>query len=172
MAPRNIFWVLILSCFCAPACVEREPGLHLEVLVDFRDSEKFSSFHFEILDVQVQPAGFEVPADHTVNDEWVPLHVFASTIDLHSSMNTATPMAYGKIPPGAYDRVFLRAKSLVALDENGQAVEIENVLEPTAIPFHILNGESLNLRLEVIVLQSPAGLERFSIFAKTASISE
>ena len=162
------FTPFLYLCFSLSlsACFDPAIGLEVEVVSEIRDGGRLSTFEFEVLDIQVQPEGFEVRADHQVTDEWVPLNLLVDGFDVRATQSQPQTIAHAEIPVGRYDRIFLRPKSLRATNQDGVDVEIKNVMEPTAISFEMAEGTSLVLRLEIIVLESLDGEEQLSIFAK------
>jgi len=163
------FAALLLSlalCGLLLSCSEPEPGLEIEVIAEIRDEGRLRSLQFEILDIQVQPEGYEVTADHQVTPEWVALEKVADGFDVCDVSDGALTIARGIVPAGRYDRIFLRPASLMGITHSGEEVFIENVMEPTAFPLEVVEGEAHVLRLEVIVLQSLDASQKLSIFAK------
>ena len=158
--------VLVLNIF-ALSCAPAEPGLEIEVLADIRDGGRLSSLLFEIRDIQVQPQGYEVTADHQVTPEWIQLETLVDNFDVCDAADGSVTIARGKIPAGRYDRIFLRPSSLLGTTQDGESVFIENVMEPTAFPLEVIEGRAHKLRLEVIVLESLDAAQKLSIFAKT-----
>ena len=147
-------------------CSEPEPGLEIEVIADIRDEGRLASLQFEIRDMQVQPEGYEVTADHQVTPEWVPLEKTVDAFDVIDVSDGAVTIARAQVEPGRYDRIFLRPASLVGTTHSGEQVFIENVMEPTAFPLEVVPGQAHILRLELIVLQSLDASQKLSIFAK------
>ena len=147
--------VLVLNLF-ALSCAPAEPGLEIEVLADIRDGGRLSSLLFEIRDIQVQPQGYEVTAETLVDN-----------FDVCDAADGSVTIARGEIPAGRYDRIFLRPSSLLGTTQDGESVFIENVMEPTAFPLEVMEGQAHKLRLEVIVLESLDAAKKLSIFAKT-----
>ena len=119
------------------------------------------------LDAQVQPAGFEVFADHRVTDEWEQLELVTDSIDLVRAQSEAILVARGDVPVGDYDRVFLRPTDFVATDETGSSLSIKNVMEPTVVSFSYDSRGTIQILLEVIAIAT-RGYEDYSVFAKTA----
>ena len=164
---RPLQWLCLPAlCLLLCGCEAELVGLEVEVIADVRDAGRLSSLQFEILDIQVQPSGFEVTADHQVTPEWVRLDLLVDFFDVHSVRSAPLTIARAEIPVGQYDRIFLRPESLRGQTPEGHEVIIENVMEPAAIPFEIIEGRGHVLRLELIVLESLDGESRLSIFAK------
>ena len=135
-------------------------------MADIRDEGRLRALHFDILDIQVQPQGYEVTADHQVTPEWIPLEKLVDSFDVCEVTDGSLTIARGLIPTGDYDRLFLRPSSLKGITQTGEEIFIENVMEPTAFPLQVVEGEEHILRLEVIVLQSLDASQKLSIFAK------
>ena len=153
-----------LSAFIG--CSEPEPGLEIEVIAELRDGERLASLQFEILDIQVQPAGYEVTADHQVTPEWIGLEKRVESFDVCDVTSGPLTIAQARVPAGRYDRIFLRPSSLIGTTHDGEQVYIENVMEPTAFPLEVVEDQAHVLRLEVIVLESLDERRKLSIFAK------
>ena len=158
--------VLLALGWVLPACDAPQPGLEIEVIADLRDNGRLSALHFEILDIQVQPQGYEVTADHQVTPEWVQLETQVDAFDVCDVTEGSLTIARGVVPAGPYDRIFLRPSQLTGVNQAGETVFIENVMEPTAYPLEVIDGEAHVLRLEVIVLESLDASKKLSIFAK------
>jgi hypothetical protein len=157
----------LVSCgLLTLSCSDSEPGLEIEVMAEIRDEGRLRSLQFEILDIQVQPEGYEVTADHQVTPEWIPLEKLVDGFDVCDVTDGSLTIARGLIPAGDYDRLFLRPSSLKGITHSGEEIFIENVMEPTAFPLEVVEGEEQILRLEVIVLQSLDASQKLSIFAK------
>ncbi len=162
------FTVLILGLALSSfiGCSQPEPGLEIEVFAELRDAGRLASLEFEILDVQVQPEGYEVTADHQVTPEWIGLEKRVESFDVCDVTSGPLTIAQARIPAGRYDRIFLRPSSLVGTTHSGEQVFIENVMEPTAFPLEVVEDQAHVLRLEVIVLESLDASRKLSIFAK------
>ena len=122
-------------------------------------------FH-SILDIQVQPEGYEVTADHQVTPEWIVLDKRVESFDVCDVASGPLTIAQARIPAGRYDRIFLRPASLIGTTHSGEEVFIENVMEPTAFPLEVVEQQTHVLRLELIVLESLDASKKLSIFAK------
>ena len=164
---RFVLAMSLLSAFCS--CSPQEPGLEIEVVCDVRDADRLSALHFDIKDIQVQPAGYEVRADHEVTPEWVGLELLVDSFDALAVQNEPLTIARANLPAGGYDRIFLRPQLLTGLGLDSQEIQIENVMEPTVITFDVLPDDYQLLRLELIVLESLDGEARLSIFAKNVT---
>ena len=147
-----------LSCGQAPA-------VELWVTTELRDGSELAAFDFLVLDAQVQPAGFEVFADHRVSDEWQQLEVGTDTIDLLRAQSEPILVARGQVTPGDYDRVFLRPSALQADDGSETVLTVKNVMEPTAVSFSYDDARTTQIVLEIIVIAT-SGDEDYSVFAK------
>ena len=163
---KRLFLILSVAFGVLAGCTETEPGLEIEVIADLRDEGRLKSLEFEILDIQVQPEGYEVTADHQVTEEWIQLDKLVDSFDVCDVSNGSLSIARAKVPVGRYDRIFLRPSALVGTTQAGEQVYIENVMEPTAFPLEVVEGKAHVLRLEVIVLESLDASKKLSIFAK------
>jgi hypothetical protein len=148
------------------SCSPHEPGLEIEIVCDVRDAGRLSALEFEIEDIQVQPAGYEVTADHQVTPEWIGLDLLVDSFDALAIQNEPLMIARFSLPSGQYDRIFLRPKKLTGIGTDGEEIPIQNVMEPTAISFDMGQDDYRLLRLELIVLESLDGEATLSIFAK------
>jgi hypothetical protein len=164
---RFVFLLGLLSALCS--CSAPEPGLEIEVVCDVRDAGRLSALQFQIQDIQVQPAGYEVTADHQVTAEWIGLELLVDSFDVLARQSEPLTVARANLPPGRYDRIFLRPKLLTGLGLDNEEIAIENVMEPTVISFEMAQGDYQLLRLELIVLESLDGEARLSIFAKNVT---
>ena len=163
---------LIVSSFLLAlcSCASPEPGLEVEISCDLRDAGRLAALQFEIEDIQVQPAGYEVTADHQVTPEWIGLSLVVESFDAVMVQNEPLMIARASLPAGQYDRIFLRPRHLMGTGPDGDEIPIQNVMEPTVISFDMEEGDYRRLRLELIVLESLDGEAQLSIFAKTVSL--
>mgnify|MGYP001249359503 CR=1 FL=1 len=170
MSDRVLVRALLGIAFgCLLGGCGQPPSVELWVLAELRDDAELSQLDFSVLDAQVQPAGFEVFADHRVSEEWLQLEIVNETIDLVAAQSEPILVARGDVAVGDYDRVFLRPSGFTAADGQGRELVIKNVMEPVGVSFSYDQARTLRVVLEVIAIAT-RGDEDYSVFAKSTTV--
>ena len=167
---------LTLALLCLSSCVETQRMGEIEVTlsVDLGDDPPFASFSISPSQVTFHVAGMPLAEawQGKVRPEgaWLALSTLANTIDLVAvARDDERALVLGSLPLGSYDHVFLELDAVGATGNDGHPLETANIVEPIAVAFEIIEGETQRLRLELVVVTDWPGDGQVSVFAKNAS---
>ena len=175
MSFSHAFRWLPIAVLCLCACAEMPATGGVEVLlsVDLGDEPTFASFMISPSQVTFHVTGTSLveawQGTERPEGAWLPLSTADAQIDLvRVSEESEWLLLAGSLPCGSYDHLFLELDNVISRSSDGLVLETTNIVEPIAVPFEILEGQTQTLHLELVVLPRWPSEDGVSIFAKKA----
>lgn len=100
---------------------------------------------------------------------WTRIPVAAGEVTVVAGADSPGSVAYGQLPSGRYNRVFIAAPVATALDGRGNETPLLSHVEPIARGFDLAPGEDAAIEIELVVRPpSSTGDGRPELFVKDA----